>query len=83
MSIILSILCCKPIIPELHCQVELLPQSLDRIWRDLSCSLHLLIGLGCFISLLVDHSVWFAAKGGMRALVAVERDPLSDARFRF
>ena len=29
----------------------------------------------------LDNSGWFAAKGGMRALVVVERDPLSDASF--
>lgn len=57
------------------------PKSLDRFWRNLSYSLHLLIGLGCVISLPVDHSGWFAAKGGMRALVVVELDPLSDASF--
>jgi hypothetical protein len=52
---------------------------LDRFWRKLGYSLHLLIGVGCFISLPVDHSGWFAAKGGMWAFVIVELDPLPDA----
>jgi hypothetical protein len=38
---------------------------LDSIWRDLSHFLHLLIGVCCFVSQPVDHSRWFAAKGGM------------------
>ncbi|WP_370571113.1 hypothetical protein, partial [Phaeobacter sp. SYSU ZJ3003] len=56
---------------------------MDRIWRNLSYSLHLLIGLGCFISLPIDHSGWLAAKGGMWALAVLELDPLSDTCFRF
>jgi hypothetical protein len=52
---------------------------LDSIWGNLSCSLHVLIFLGCFISLPLDHSEWFAAKRGMRALVVVELNPLPDA----
>lgn len=45
--------------------------------------MHLLIGLGCFISLPIDHSGWLAAKGGMWALAVVELDPLADTCFRF
>jgi len=37
--------------------------------------LHLLIGVGCFISLLIDHSRWFAATDRIRALLVVGRDP--------
>jgi len=36
---------------------------LDNIRRKISYSLHLLIRVGCFIYLPVDHSGWFAAKG--------------------
>lgn len=56
---------------------------LDSIWRDLSYSLHQLIGVFCFVPQPVDHSGWFAAKGGMWRFVIVELDPLSDACLRF
>jgi len=59
------------------------PHWLDRIWRDLSYSLHLLIGVGCFISLPIDHGWRSAAKGGVWALVVVEGHPFVDARLRF
>ena len=55
------------------------PHLLNRIWRKLSYSLHLLIEVVCFISLQVDHGWWFAAKGGMCALLIVGVDPLPDA----
>ncbi|MCI2395010.1 hypothetical protein MN186_11130 [Aliiroseovarius sp. N1F302] len=54
---------------------------LDGFWRKLSYSLHLLIGVGCFISLPVDHSGWFAAKGGMWAVVIVEIDEGANLAF--
>ena len=59
------------------------PQCLDSFRRNLSYSLLLLIGVGCFISQPIDHSGWFAAKGRMRALLVVELHPLSDASLRF
>ena len=59
------------------------PQSLDRIRRFLSYSLLLLIRVGSFTSLPIEHSWWFAAKGRMRALLVVELHPLPDASLRF
>jgi len=43
----------------------------------LSSPLHLLIEVGCFILLPVDHCGWLAANGEIRALLVVERYPLS------
>jgi len=54
---------------------------LDRIWLDLSTSLHLLIGLMHFISQPIDHGWWPAAKGGMWALSVVELHPFFDPGF--
>jgi hypothetical protein len=48
---------------------------LDKIWRNLSYSLHLLIGVGCFNLVPVDHGGWLAAKSGMQAFVIVKVDP--------
>jgi hypothetical protein len=53
---------------------------LDRLWRRLSYILHLLIGVGCFNSLAIDHGRWSPSKGRMWALVIVELHPLFDAR---
>jgi len=53
------------------------------MWHYFGYSLHLLIGLGCFVSLSIDHSGWFAAKGGMWAVVLLDVHPLSDASLCF
>ncbi|KPN62568.1 hypothetical protein AKJ29_10225 [Aliiroseovarius crassostreae] len=51
---------------------------LDKIWRKLSYSLLLLIGLVVVFSQPIDHGQGFAAKGGMRALAVVELDPSAE-----
>jgi hypothetical protein len=55
----------------------------DRIWRDLSYSLHLLTGVGYFSSVVIDHGRRSPAKRRMPAFVIVKLDPFSDASLRF
>ncbi|HAW48039.1 MAG TPA: hypothetical protein DCX34_12515, partial [Roseovarius sp.] len=50
------------------------PHPLDRIWRKLSYSLHLLIGFGFVFSLPIDHSRWSAAQCRLRELLDAEPD---------
>ncbi|VVT17745.1 conserved hypothetical protein [Roseovarius sp. EC-HK134] len=56
---------------------------MDSIWRKLSYSLHLLIGLGFVFSQPIEHGGWSTAKGRVWVLVVVEGHPFADARLRF
>jgi hypothetical protein len=59
------------------------PHLLDSIWRKLSYSLHLLIGLGFVFSQPTKHGGWSAAKGQVWALVVAKGHPFTDACLRF
>jgi hypothetical protein len=54
---------------------------LDKISRNLSYSLLLLIGLVFVFSQPIDHGWWLAAKGGMWAFLVVELHPIANPCF--